>query len=70
MRDSIYHDEAVMMTRSSANRPTKPVRRPRTIAEPELGELLAHLGRQLAREYVRLLEDTRPADPSRREEAR
>lgn len=59
-----------MMPRSSTVRAAKAVARETKIAEPELKELLAHLGRLLAREYVALLAQSRQAESAQEEEAR
>lgn len=58
-----------MIPRSSTVRAAKAVARETKIAEPELNELLAHLGRLLAREYVALLAESR-AESAQEEEVR
>ena len=50
-----------MTSRGSTVRAAKAVARETKIAEPELNELLAHLGRLLAQEYVALLAQSRAA---------
>jgi hypothetical protein len=63
-------NEALMTSKSSTSRAPKRARQSAKVVEPELDELLAHLGRLIAREYVTLLEETRQANPHWTEEAR
>lgn len=50
-----------MRPRNSTVRVAKAAARETKITEPELSELLAHLGRLLAQEYVALLAQSRTA---------
>ncbi len=70
MRDSIDHREGLMTPRGSTVRAAKAGARETKIAEPELSELLAHLGRLLAQEYVALLAQSRPAESAQECESR
>jgi hypothetical protein len=58
MRDSIDHHEGRMNRRVATTQAAKTPPKTR-ILEPELDELLAHLGRLIAREYVALVTQTR-----------
>lgn len=59
-----------MTPTSSTVRAAKPVARRAKIPDPELRELLAHLGRLLAHEYVALLAQSRLAESAEKEQAR
>ncbi len=69
MRDSIDHDEGLMTPRSSTRRAPKVAARQAKIADPVLRELVAHLGRLLAQEYVALLAQGKQTEAVWKEEA-
>jgi len=70
MRDGIDHDEARMTPTRSTVRAAKGAAQQSKIRDAELKDLLAHLGRLLAREYVALLSQTRRAESDQEKEAR
>lgn len=64
MRDGIYHNEGGMTPRKSAARTAKTASPSAGIRDRELSDLLAHLGRLLAQEYVALLAESRRIEPN------
>ncbi len=56
--------------KSSTIRKPKAVARQRKIPDPELRELLGHLGRLLAQEYVALLTQSKRTAPGPEEQGR
>ena len=70
MRDTIDHNEDPMTPRSSAVPTSKAVAGRAKTRDSELRELLAHLGRLLAQEYVALLAENPRSESARDEEPR